>query len=381
MTTQALYITGVDTILFRDGRPFDTTPGSVATGLVAPYPSTLAGFIRTHVGRPIGDWAAARDIRFRGPLLTCNGEVILPAPADAVPIQDEGSLRIMRLTPRDDLPEGAGADMPGAMLPLRVTEDVKPARGVAWWTWDQVMDWLCETAPGLALQDHLAPPREQRVHIAIEKASGTAEEGKLFTTSMVAFEGFAQDRGHQRWAYLCQVSIPDGLELAPGIAPLGGEQRLGRIEAADRAWPTCPRPLQDKLAAAKGVRMVLATPAVFEYGWYPAWLDKTTKEGSPPGCETVRLKLRAAAVPRREAVSGWDLTSGKPKPVRWLAPAGSVYFFEVLEGDPAALANQGWLASMSDEEPAGNGNQPRQNNRNDGFGLALWGAWSKEERA
>jgi CRISPR-associated protein Cmr3 len=381
MTTTTIRIAGVDTVLFRDGRPFDTTPGAVASGLAVPYPSTLAGFVRTHAGRPSGDWSAARGIRFRGPLLTCNDEILLPAPADAVPIDAEGVLRIMRLTPREDLPNAAGADMPGGMLPLRVTEDVKPAKGLEWWTWDQMIAWLGESSPELKRQGHLAPPREQRVHIAIEKERGTAEEGKLFTTSMVAFEAFSKDHGHRRWGYLCQVSLPDGLDIKAGVAPLGGEQRLGRIETSDQEWPTCPPALRAQLAAAKRVRMVLATPAVFEYGWYPAWLDKTTKEGSPPGYEAVRLRLRAAAVPRRQAVSGWDLTTGHPKPVRWLAPAGSVYFFDVLEGDPAVLADRGWLVSVSDEEPTGNGGQPKLNNRNDGFGLALWGTWGMEENA
>ena len=92
MTTTTIRIAGVDTVLFRDGRPFDTTPGAVASGLAVPYPSTLAGFVRTHAGRPSGDWSAARGIRFRGPLLTCNDEILLPAPADAVPIESYDQL-------------------------------------------------------------------------------------------------------------------------------------------------------------------------------------------------------------------------------------------------------------------------------------------------
>lgn len=66
-------------------------------------------------------------------------------------------------------------------------------------------------------------------------------------------------------------------------------------------------------------------------------------------------------------MSGWDYREGHrgPKPVRWLAPAGSVYFFEVLDGDPTVLAKEAWLQSVCDEEQ----------DQRDGFGLALWGIW------
>ena len=51
MTTKLVTVRGLDTLLFRDGSPFDTTPGGTARGLSIPFPSTLAGFLRTQAGR------------------------------------------------------------------------------------------------------------------------------------------------------------------------------------------------------------------------------------------------------------------------------------------------------------------------------------------
>jgi CRISPR-associated protein Cmr3 len=48
-----------------------------------------------------------------------------------------------------------------------------------------------------------------------------------------------------------------------------------------------------------------------------------------------------------------------------MVPAGSVYFFELLEGDPSAVL-ESWLRPVSDNEQ----------DRKDGFGLALWGVGS-----
>ncbi|HZQ09120.1 MAG TPA: type III-B CRISPR module-associated Cmr3 family protein, partial [Anaerolineae bacterium] len=40
-----------DPLIFRDGRPFNPTPGARAISLPFPYPSTLAGAVRTRVGQ------------------------------------------------------------------------------------------------------------------------------------------------------------------------------------------------------------------------------------------------------------------------------------------------------------------------------------------
>ncbi len=59
--------------------------------------------------------------------------------------------------------------------------------------------------------------------------------------------------------------------------------------------------------------------------------------------DQVDARLVCAAVPRREVVSGWDLFGWKPKEARRAAPAGSVYWFEGLNGDPGKLA--GWASA------------------------------------
>ena len=53
-----------------------------------------------------------------------------------------------------------------------------------------------------------------------------------------------------------------------------------------------------------------------------------------------------------------------PKATRRLVPAGGVYFFESDGNDNSALAGH-WLRPVSDGEQE----------RRDGFGLAVWGTW------
>jgi len=114
--------------------------------------------------------------------------------------------------------------------------------------------------------------------------------------------------------------------------------------------------------------MVLATPAVFSRdGWKPAWLNEQLI-GSPPGSD-VTLQMVGVSIPHWRAVSGWSMADlpnqpRGPKPVKRMVPACGVYFFDVIEG-PAGSLSRLWLEAISDDEQ----------DRRDGFGLAVWGIW------
>ncbi|HLJ54443.1 MAG TPA: type III-B CRISPR module-associated protein Cmr3 [Chthonomonadaceae bacterium] len=393
MSETTCKIRGIDPLLFRDGRPFTTDAGGRADTLPLPFPSTIAGFLRTKYGRArLGndcDWpAVSAAIRLRGPLLARGEGVLFPAPADALvhrPDRDSKAIAVTRLLPRAPDPD-VGTDICGAMRPMDVTVEAKPARGYETWPAAAMMAWLDgNPVDGCDLEADIGLPRQHRVHIEMRGDTGTTEEGRLFSTSMVGFEHHAwPDDGpadSAEFVLLCRVAGAEDAAALRGPGTLGGENRCAVVEPEpDSLWPDCPSPLAEALRGAKRVRMILATPAIFERGWIPKWLDNTTKTGPPPGLEgRLALKLVAAAVPRRVAVSGWDYTTNRPKPVRWCAPAGSTYFFEVESGDPGLLGGEAWLAPVSDDECEKTPGRTLDKNRSDGFGLALWGIWAEQD--
>ena len=94
---------------------------------------------------------------------------------------------------------------------------------------------------------------------------------------------------------------------------------------------------------------VVATLLALLAGYYRGFLDK----------------LVSAVTGRWQPLSGWsyDEKSLGPKSLRRAVPAGSAYFFELMEGD--VKLEEIWLRSVCDDEQ----------DRRDGLGLALWGAW------
>jgi len=378
MNSQMVRIRGIDSLLFRDGRPFGAEIGSLsARTLSCPYPATVTGFVRTFLGnRMLIDWNRREDIlrvlaiAVYGPLLERNGEAVFHAPADALITGTRKEPSVFALRPWQDLPEHAGCDLPKHLVPLRVDTDEKPVKGYEYWDGASLMRWL-ESADGSGF----TPPQpvgkmdvEQRTHVAIDDEKGTSAQSLLYSVEYLSFERYrwGKNGSRERWALLARLESDEYLSLARGVGLLGGEKRLALLEPAeDSCWPTCSETLRRALSQSGRVRMFLATPAIFEGGWKPGWLNGKL-EGYPPCARDMKLRLVAAAVKRRGAVSGWSYRQDRqqPKPLRLLAPAGSVYFFEVLDGDPVALA-EAWLRPVSDDV----------HDRRDGYGLVLWGIW------
>ncbi len=391
MKAQRIAFHGLDPLLFGDGRPFAVGGGAgQASTLDMPFPSTVAGALRTLVGNlghlPFTPENAVKlkAMAVRGPLMMRGDEILYRAPADAALRQLEGApdkeWGIYRIRPTcsgeggSDLPEGLRL----ALEPFSKDFKEQKSPELRWLSATDMATWLANDAD---LPKHFneekedkgkptSPPKDRRAHVGIAFGTQAAAKSMLYQT-----EGIALGQTHYEYegvvkagpAFSLLAEIETDQDLGCGVIALGGERRLSLYEPT-QADLDCPANVRNALSGAKGVRMVLATPAAFKEGWTPGW----AAPGIVPGCpDTLKLKLVSACVPRRQAVSGWDLQAGRVKQVRWLAPAGSVYFFEVVEGDPAQLADR-WLRSVSDLDD-------NQQDQKDGFGLALWGVWNPSE--
>jgi len=390
-------ITCRDPIVSRDGRPFGMNQGNRMRAVNWPLPSVVAGSLRTLLGkvkRREFSLDTAKDllqVEVSGlfPWGEQTEKLYFPAPNDCVISPDKGPLRAC---PQDY--EG-GCDWPAPGLkPVMLTtddarEDFKPRSGPAWWPVDQYVRWLLGLAVTINDEFLQAPLVEERTHVHLDAATGVAAVGMLFTTAALSLTHLPRYKTiqdaplDQRFAPVALLTrvvadnwTASALARLDALHPLGGERRLVHWNTANgnlSVWD-CPKAVADALGSTNRVRMVLATPAIFTGGWKPGWLDHNLT-GSPPE-STVKLKLVGVCTQRWRAVSGWSLapvnekgqldSQGKcgPKPVKRMVPAGGVYFFEVIDGTGAALA-ESWLRPVSDDEQ----------DRRDGFGLALWGTW------
>jgi CRISPR-associated protein Cmr3 len=361
-----------------------------------PLPSVIAGSLRTALGKSAGrefsleTATELQRVSVAGVFPTVENQIYLPAPQDCVVHPQAGPLRAMPL--RTDY---GGGDWPHPkLLPVMLSQadaskDFKPKSVPAWWPLNRFTDWMLGKPVRFDPEFLQLPEQEVRTHVSLQPDTGVAEDGQLFTTTGLAlshlprYEDAAAQSSRVRFAAIglatrvaaegwCAEQVM-GLN---GYHPTGGERRLvhWRSNTSAIMWE-CPDSIRTELNSSDvKVRMALGTPAIFHEGWKPGWLDNDLV-GSPPG-SNVRLQLVGLTIQRWRAISGWSLAKindrgqldmkGRPgaKPVRRMVPAGGVYFFEVVEGQPASLADR-WLHSVSDHEQ----------DQRDGFGLATWGIW------
>ncbi len=165
-----------------------------------------------------------------------------------------------------------------------------------------------------------------------------AEKSRIFCPGFLALK--------EKVVLYVEVELPDHVRdrsLLDDISslPLGGEGRHASLSCLPEpfSWPDV------KPEAGKKPLLLLTTPCAFQAGWRPTCLDGL---------------VTAAAVPPAQPFSGWDLARGGPKPTRFAAPAGAVYFLESLP--------DGWAHTLAES-----GEERQQ-----GWGCCLTGVWADE---
>jgi CRISPR-associated protein Cmr3 len=364
-------------LVFRSARPFGA--GS-RDGANFPWPSSLAGMVRTRAMDRLGwttDLTAAQqtsllEIAVRGPLPARreNGRlaVYVPRPADAVLLADPETANStwMQLQPSQRAP-GTGDDLPAGLLPLHLAAGGKgkPQAAPSFWPLSDLLAWGTGNVVSARTYEPSLWETERRTHVAIERSTQAARDGQLFQTEglelgrrRIGDGGRSAGYSQHDWLLLAATSEP----LSEGLATFGGERRLSWLAAIDVPELDLPPELPE--TCAHGFALTLITPALFDRGWCPGWLDDHLT-GTVPGIAGLRVRLRAAAVDRWRSVSGWDLAAWKPRAARKAVPAGATYWFEVLAGDADALAKL-WMTCISDDAQ----------DRRDGFGLAIPRPWN-----
>jgi CRISPR-associated protein Cmr3 len=371
----ALRIDPLDTLFFRDGRPFDAA-NRVVGGLPTPQP--LAGALRTALLARTGfDFAAFAhrrkgrsdveavlrecgadpgvvDAHFRGPFLALADaagkvEPLLPMPAVLAPGKVKGEWS--RSAPRDGV---CGWHDPDRLLPL-VPDEVErdPKGGARLITLEGVKEFLKggKPGPGRAVDAGELYGHDDRVGIVIDGGTLTTVEGQLYAIRLLALNP-KKVGGRRVCLYAEMRPGPEGKHDYLGMingspVPFGGEGKYVHVTAVDPVpWPT---PDADR-------------PRSLWYVATPTFLAFTPGDGfASPRPLPKTPGLKAAASGAGVAVSGWDVAANGPRATRFAVPAGAVYFI-AGPGD-----EHGFLHHDNDDD--------RRNLRREGWGFALQGKW------
>lgn len=355
-------IKALDTLFFRDGKPFSRGEESWADGVFPPYPSVIYGALRTwfisNHAEPFSKTAIkesegikVKNIQYRIP----EG-IYLPMPLDLAEPKDKDGpqKRLEKLAKEYAVVRLQLQQMEGLISNYPCTTILMPPQGE-----------IVETAEhGLIQHDDLKTYlNTTETHFKIRKIEDFAQTEPKTGIGRNDFTNTASDallyrvgmRRATEFDILLDFDWPAN-ENAPRqqafFIKLGAENKVAEVRSSRQRIGINPDEIQLK---GNRFKLYLSTPAIFEGGWQPD-LSK----------HNVQANLVAAAVGKPVHIGGFDMEKNKPKTMYKAVPAGSVFFYETDE-DIETVKEKLFGKTISDKM------------REQGFGTAYLGNWEMEK--
>lgn len=334
--TDWLALSPVDSWFFGDGRPNNMGESQAdVRSVFPPLPQTVAGAIRAAAARALG-WTAGPwpqaittalgdgldpgPLRFTGPFLARDGELLFPSPRHVVGSRNSAGTWRPRafLAPgewpvRTDLTEH----------PLHLPEPLGRARAAERYA---EADDLWLTAAGLQQvldgdlpdRDRCVPARaifafEPRTSLERDPETRTAREGALYSPTHVRLL-----RGTR--LVIGVEGLPSAVSL-PELLPIGGESRLAVCEpVAAPSLPVTSAPVGDASV------VVLLTPACLLDETGSMWRVPAPGEPAAALLPSAAGEIESLCLARPLRAGGWDSVGRQPLPLVPLVPPGTVWF-------------------------------------------------------
>ena len=340
-----LIFNATDTLFFRESRPMEAM--GEAQSVFPPPVRTLAGALRTLIGEHfevkwhefnqkkgehplaayIGHGESLGNLCFQGAWLAYNGERLYPAPLHLMKKEEQlFHLELAKKTTWCDL--GRYVRLPKLPEPQSPEPKDDPKGGKP-----LENTWLTREGLEAVLNDG-TPTKEQtktakelfeqesRIGIARDNATRSVQKGLLYQTQHI--------RPKAELSIELDVSgLPNNMP-SNAIVRLGGEGRTASlsIKQADNTFPQVD--INSKKIALYLLTPLYASPCLGLKRQQCTEQKTTLWKGKLKGID---LTLHGAITGKVQRVGGWDMAADKPRPVKSLVPAGSVFFCSVDNGD------------------------------------------------
>lgn len=304
-------IDALDTFTFRTANPFDAGVNFHSESKFPPSPAVYAGAFR-------GDKSLEQrkiKIGFNG--LMFDNQYVFPKPLDLV--QSDNQLEMMVL----EKAACSSHQLDYMLQPKKDATQKKSTSSDAYLEKNALEKYLSGNSglPYLLLDDYITS--ESHIGIAMDENTHSTINGMWYDQ-----ESIRPIRGKRTCSLIAEG---EGFQLDNNtIVKVGGNRKLATVTTIEPF--TIEANLQTRL-----FKLYFATPAIFKYGWLPRWINPVTKEGVfSYKRKKVKVRLVAAAVGKPIPIGGYS--SKGSRPLHLAIPAGSVYYFELLEGTLEAAA-------------------------------------------
>jgi len=352
-------IEALDTLFFRDGKPFSMGDDAWANGMFPPLPSVLYGALRTaymaQKNIPTDKVEKeTKELRIKQIAYAFENNYYFPMPLDLVNESDV----------LEKLEKAKQTKFPTFILPKHALGNPSHLKGFDVMKFTNTLVLPQENAPEIEsieegmiekaqfeiylnrtsndVQDIIKTTNhvkeEPKIGIGRQNETRTTEEGKLYRMNML--------RPKDLKIYIEFEGLDDFANK--GLLRLGAENKLAYFKKLTRGLITRP---SIKFETEADFKIYLATPAIFEKGYYPTKVFENAN---------VTVELLTCAVGKYLNVGGFDMQKREPKPMQKAVPAGSVYYYYLKSGSLEDLQTELQKGGISETELS----------QKEGFGIA-----------
>ncbi|MBZ0181540.1 MAG: type III-B CRISPR module-associated protein Cmr3 [Melioribacteraceae bacterium] len=326
-------IDAIDTLFFKDGKPFSMGEETWADGIFPPPPSVIYGAISSsmlsnnpELFNKLGREFDFDDLKITNIFYRIKNTSYYPLPLDFVyrknktarEINDEKYDRKYKVSLLKREFSHSLSSLNREIKIVTADEEVETLSNAMISESDlnnYLSGYIDDEIKCLILDDYFLT--ESKVGIGRNDVTHTTEESKLYRVGM---------RRPTDFSIFVELDDNENIKELTKFIKLGAEGKVARISNPD---------LSNYLNDISGIdngkfKLYLQTPSFFEKGWLPSWIDKKTMKGK---IDNLELELLTAYVGKPISIGGFDMLNKKPKAMRKAVPAGSVYYFKILSGD------------------------------------------------
>lgn len=327
-----LQIEAIDTLFFRDGKPFEMGDENWANGIFPPLPSVFYGAIRSayfsQYPQKLQDWIdkkiedPTKDLKIEGVFLF-NETIYIPLFSEFVTKNKEDVF-----FQRNELIDKDEVFSSSSMNLKPYNDEVENVQGlIDIYSHSSLENFINDNQSDLSdykpLEDLIT--KELKIGIGRQNNTKTTEEGKLYRVALNRME--AKNKPNSKLSFLIDVNLEVlGDNFSFDFLKLGGENKITTVKPLDIEIEFS-KPKIDKY-----FKLALLTPTIFNNGWLPKEFVYDQSEKAYIGnWKGVKLKLIRAFCGGSISIGGFDVKEKRPKKMSLAVPAGSVYHFEILD--------------------------------------------------
>ena len=314
-------ISALDTLFFRDGKPFSMGDDTWATGVFPPLPSVFYGMIRTAFASQNNIVASdiearTENLKITSILLKLDDEIIYPYPADLFStkkLAEENKARNLELFENKTL-SNIKKEEYSHLLSTKTNEKVTDFSKKAFISAITFEEYLSGEKEHSFINIDKIITSEAKIGIGKDLSTNITSEGKLYRVGMKRLEYFDAEKPENSKKLHFVVEY-ENLELGKiGIVKLGAEGKTARYQTIRQHKISMPK-------IDKYLKIYLASPAIFKDGNSPNFIKERNLEG-------IGFDLLTCSIGKPIYVGGFDMKKREPKIMQKAVPAGSVYYIK-----------------------------------------------------